>query len=112
MIRLIFGSAALVILGLGCSVNAFAEGPGDDVPGRFDEYELLMLERPRLPLLAMQDLEFPEGLVQLWMRALKRQEPELQRLVIDTMAMAFEEKLQGLDVAVEELVNQFLDSNI
>ncbi len=105
MIRLIFGSAALVVLGLGCSVNAFAEGPGDDVPGRFDEYELLMLERPRLSLMAMQDLEFPEGLVQLWMRALKRQEPELQRLVIDTMAMAFEEKLQGLDVAVEELVN-------
>lgn len=104
MIRLIFGSTALAVLVLGCSVNVFAEGPGDDVPGRFDEYELLMQERPRLSLMKTQELEFPEGLVELWMRALKRQEPELQRLIIDTMAMAFEEKLQGLDVAVEELV--------
>jgi hypothetical protein len=104
MIRLIFGIAVIVVLSMGCSLNAFAEGPGDNVPGRFDEYELLMLERPRLSLMKMQDLEFPEGLVELWMRALKRKEPELQRLIIDTMAMAFEEKLQGLDVAVEELV--------
>ncbi|MDC0317555.1 hypothetical protein OAM37_03410 [bacterium] len=104
MIRMIFGIAVIVVLSLGCSLDAFAEGPGDNVPGRFDEYELLMLERPRLSLMKMQDLEFPEGLVELWMRALKRKEPELQRLIIDTMAMAFEEKLQGLDVAVEELV--------
>ena len=104
MIRLIFASAALVVVSVLCSVNTFAEGPGDDVPGRFDEYELLMLERPRLSLMKMQELEFPEGLVELWMRALKRNEPELQRLIIDTMAMAFEEDLQGLEVAVEELV--------
>ncbi len=104
MIRLIFGSAALVVIGLGCTVTAYGEGPGDEVPGRFDEYQLLMLERPVLSLMPGKDLEFPDGLVELWMRALKRQEPELQRLIIDTMAMAFEEKLQGLDVAVEELV--------
>ena len=104
MIRFILGSAALVVLSLGGCSHALAEGPGDEVPGRFDEYELLMLDRPRLSLMQVQDLEFPSGLVELWMRALKRQEPELQRLIIDTMAMAFEEKLQGLDVAVEELV--------
>ncbi|HBV61796.1 MAG TPA: hypothetical protein DEF45_02125 [Rhodopirellula sp.] len=104
MIRSIFGSAALVVLSWGCCVDAFAEGPGDDVPGRFDEYELLMLDRPHLTLMQTQELEFPVGLVELWMRALKRQEPELQRLIIDTMAMAFDENLQGLDVALEELV--------
>ncbi len=104
MIRLNLVSASLLFLALAFTADADAEGPGDEVPGRFDEYELLMLERPRLSLMKTQDLEFPDGLVELWMRALRRKEPELQRLVIDTMAMAFEEKLEGLEIAVEDLV--------
>ena len=104
MIRLNFVGVALVVLGLGGSADVLAEGPGDEVPGRFDEYELSMLERPRLSLMPSQEMEFPDGLIELWMRALERKEPELQRLIIDTMAMAFEENLQGLDVAVDELV--------
>ncbi|MAI70977.1 MAG: hypothetical protein CMM01_08720 [Rhodopirellula sp.] len=104
MIRLKFFCAALLFCGFSCCEYAAAEGPGDEVPGRFDEYELLMRERPTLSLMTPQELEFPEGLVELWMRALRRQEPELQRLIIDTMAMAFEEKLEGLEVAVDELV--------
>ena len=100
---------------LGCilaSTSAvLAEGPGDDVPGRFDEYELVMLERPLLELLPGQPIKFPEGLVELWMRALDRKEPELQRLIIDTMAMAFAENLQGLDVATERLVTLVSQEN-
>lgn len=104
MIRLKF--AFVVLFGLWGMANtpASAEGPGDEVPGRFDEYDLLMLQRPTLKLVESRELDFPDGLVELWMRALKRKEPQLQRLIIDTMAMAFEEKLQGLDVAVAELV--------
>ncbi len=100
---------------LGCilaSTSAvLAEGPGDDVPGRFDEYELVMLERPLLELMPGQPIKFPEGLVELWMRALDRKEPELQRLIIDTMAMAFAENLQGLDVATERLVTLVSQEN-
>lgn len=104
MIRSKFVGISLILLGMLHIPVVDAEGPGDDVPGRFDEYEMLMLERPTLSLIEATPLEFPEGLVELWIRALKRQEPELQRLIIDTMAMAFAEDLQGLDVAIDELV--------
>ena len=101
----------LFVVVWGCAPVVNAEGPGDEVPGRFDEYELLILDRPRLSLMKQQAIKFPEGLVELWMRALKRQEPELQRLIIDTMAMAFAENLKGLDVAVSELVKLASDED-
>ena len=104
MSRVQVGLVVLCLLGAGCVTRLRAEGPGDEVPGRFDEYGMLMLERPKLELIPGQELGFPAGLVDLWMRALKRDEPELQRLIIDTMAMAHAENLQGLEVATERLV--------
>jgi len=105
MIRLKLVFVTCLALLLADASAALAEGPGDDVPGRFDEYELAMLERPQLELMPGQPIKFPQGLVELWMRALERKEPELQRLIIDTMAMAFAENLQGLDVAKARLVS-------
>ena len=104
MSRVQVGLVVLCLLVAGCVTRLRAEGPGDEVPGRFDEYGMLMLERPKLELIPGQELGFPAGLVDLWMRALKRDEPEFQRLIIDTMAMAHAENLQGLEVATERLV--------
>ncbi len=94
---------------------AGAQDPGDVVPGRFREYDMLMKQRPALEFFKKKELGFPAGLQELWMKALKRPDPELQRLVIDSMAMAYAQNLQGLESAVGELVtlaaadNQDLD---
>ncbi len=103
MLRLMV--AGLMLLAAGTlHVAVAAEGdPGDEVPGRFQEYDLLMKVRPDLALIAGDEEKFPVGLKVLWLRALKRPDPELQRLVIDTMAMAYEENLQGLEIALGEL---------
>ncbi len=70
----------------------------------FEEYDMVMYERPGFP--DVESLEvFSPGLKPLWMKALKRKEDvELQRMVIDTIAIAHLKGMQGLDAARPELV--------
>lgn len=70
---------------------------------RFAEYDLVMYHRPSLPR-PNYSSEFPEGLPELWLRALERPDPELQRMVIDTFAIAHREGLPGLEEAKPRLV--------
>ncbi|MCH1495948.1 MAG: HEAT repeat domain-containing protein [Rubripirellula sp.] len=56
--------------------------------GNFEEYELDLLKRPNLVWESEQQILFHEGLVQLWARALERDEAQLTRLVVDSLAIA------------------------
>jgi len=61
MIRSNILYVVLFVVVWGCAPVVNAEGPGDEVPGRFDEYELLILDRPRLSLMKQQAIKFPGG---------------------------------------------------
>ena len=56
--------------------------------GNFEEYALDLLDRPNLVRKSEQQILFPEGLVALWTRALDRNEAQLTRLVINSLAIA------------------------
>jgi hypothetical protein len=67
-----------------------------DSQDRFVEYDLVMYERPSVPQ-APSRSEFPDGLAELWMKALERPDAELQRMVIDTFAIAHRKGLPDLE---------------
>ena len=56
--------------------------------GNFEEYPLDLLERPNLRWLSDREVVFPEGLVELWARGLERNDPQLSRLIVDSLATA------------------------
>ncbi len=58
----------------------------------FADYGMAMYERPALPA-AQSEVTFPPGLLKLWTKALQRPEVELQRMVIDSMALAHRQGL-------------------
>ncbi|KAA5541855.1 HEAT repeat domain-containing protein [Roseiconus nitratireducens] len=68
-----------------------------------DEYELPMFDRPELPFSKIQSV-FQPGLKELWLRALQRPDAQLQRTVIDTIAMAHRKGLPGLEETIPRLV--------
>ena len=71
----------------------------------FEEYDMVMYERPAFPNVDSVEV-FSPGLKPLWLKALKRKEDvELQRMVIDTIAIAHLKGMQGLDEARPELVS-------
>lgn len=74
-------AAATLVLGINPT-------QGQKPYGNFEEYELDLLKRPNLVWESEQQILFPEGLVQLWARALERDEAQLTRLVIDSLAIA------------------------
>lgn len=62
----------------------------------FAEYEMVMYERPAFATIQVDEV-FPDGLLELWTRALQRPDAELQRMVIDSMAVAHQQGLSGAD---------------
>ena len=65
--------------------------------GQFDDYDLAMFDRPKFSWNPQTSVNYGEGLKELWSRALDRPDPELQRLVIDTIAIAHRREIQGID---------------
>ena len=62
----------------------------------FADYKHAMYERPKLELDLPYEIHL-EGLEELWMRALERPDSQLQRMVIDTLAMAHHRGVPGLE---------------
>lgn len=83
--------------------------------GQFEEYDLLMYDQPNLRVQVRTQVQFPEGLIELWQRALDRPDPQLQRLIIDTLAVAHRrgvpdvQTLQPKLIAMSQAPNQPLD---
>jgi len=82
---------------------------------QFNDYDLAMFDRPKLSWKVEGSVSYGEGLKELWARALERPDPELQRLVIDTLALAHQRGVQGIGQLKPKLVemakvpNQSLD---
>lgn len=57
------------------------------------------------PKLASPDLKYDRSNapISLWMKALQRPDPELQRMVVDTFALAHRRKMDGVEVVVDDL---------
>lgn len=87
-------SLALVTVGMTQRAESF---------DRFADYDLVMYERPSLPTNPFRS-EFPEGLLDLWLKALDRPDAELQRMVIDTLAIAHRKEMPGVERAKPRLV--------
>ncbi|WP_186775008.1 HEAT repeat domain-containing protein [Allorhodopirellula solitaria] len=75
----------------------------------FADYDMVMYERPGFPSVLIEDV-FPDGLLDLWSRALARPEVELQRMAIDSMAIAHQQGLAGVETLRPEL-RQILDAS-
>ncbi len=69
----------------------------------FKFYDLAMYDRPSFSYPDTITV-FPEGLESLWMKALARPDAELQRLVIDTIAIAHHRGMEDLDKHVPRLL--------
>ncbi|MEM9367805.1 MAG: hypothetical protein AAGD07_17575 [Planctomycetota bacterium] len=77
----------------------WASGPQPGVIARVDS---VMWVDPKL---AQPRLEYDTSgaPTSLWMRALQRPDPELQRMVVDTFALAHRRNMSGVEVVVDEL---------
>ncbi len=60
------------------------------------KYKLAMYESPAFPV-PDEQFFFRDGLVPMWMKALDRPDVQLQRLVIDTLAIAHRRGMKGLE---------------
>lgn len=69
----------------------------------FDDYDLAMLRRPGFQLTERVTV-FPEGLQELWIRALEREDAELRRMVIDTLGTAYRRGMQDVKETQSRLV--------
>ncbi len=69
----------------------------------YDVYELDMYERPRISL-GTSYLVHQEGLKELWLKALNRPDPGLQRMVVDTVAIAHERGVPDLEETTDRMV--------
>ena len=72
--------------------------------GQFDDYDLAMYDRPNLRSEVPGEVKYADGLATLWARALDRPDAELQRLVIDTLAVAHQRGIDGIDEFEPRLV--------
>ena len=71
-------------------------------------YDLEMMSRPDLPVREIVQV-FPDGLMDLWLKALDRPDAELRRITIDTIAIAHRRRLPGVEAArprIVELLNE------
>lgn len=71
---------------------------------QFDDYDLAMFDRPNLQSEDKSEVRYAEGLATLWERALDRPDAELQRLVIDTLAVAHRRGIEGIDALKPKLL--------
>lgn len=96
------------------AVSVFAASSCAYGQERFSEYDLMMFDRPSMPE-ADSERIFPDGLHEVWRKALDRPDAELQRLVIDTLGIAHRRGLEGIDAFEPRLIelakqpNQRLD---
>ncbi len=103
------------MLWLHCVAAGFVSGRLVRAEEPFAEYDLAMYERPSLPEVGGNHVVFPRDLKALWLCALERPDGELQRLVVDTLAIAHRRGMEGLDDAKPQLIellstpNQRLD---
>ena len=89
------------VLMLMLSGSSFAKAQRQEL---FLEYELKMYSNPDISESVEAVWVFPEGLVELWQRALKRPDAELQRLIIDSIAIAKQRGLKDLGELPKQLV--------
>lgn len=69
----------------------------------FERYDLAMFARPSLPQTKFETA-FTGGLKELWLKALQRPDAEVQRLTIDTLAIAHRRGLEGMNDAKPRLL--------
>ncbi len=94
--------ALAVVLCAGVCASAEAQQGTPQLGNPFSVYPLEMYDRPRLELDGWH-LVHQAGLVELWMRALQRPDAELQRMVVDTLAIAHDRGVPGLEVTVDRM---------
>ena len=75
----------------------------DDKESTLTRYELLIMRRPKLATQRFQKKHM-KGLLPLWLKALDRPDAELQRMTIDTLAIAHSRGVPGIDQAKERLI--------
>lgn len=69
----------------------------------FERYDLMMYRRPELPIAEVK-YRFPDGLKELWGKALERPDPELQYTIIDTIADAHVQGMEEMESFVPKLI--------
>ena len=80
--------------------------------GNFEEYEANLLERPDLRRKIERQVAYPEGLTALWQRALERNDEQLSRLVIDSIAIAERRGVPGIGSMRETLIGLASDESL
>ena len=80
--------------------------------GNFEEYEANLLERPDLRRKIERQVAYPEGLTALWQRALDRNDAQLSRLVIDSIAIAKRRGVPGIGSMRETLIGLASDESL
>ena len=68
----------------------------------FANYKHAMYERPKLQLDSAYEVHL-EGLKELWLKALARPDAQLQRMVVDTLAIAHHRGVPGLEDTADRL---------
>lgn len=109
-----FAAGLLLVIGSCLSAalcsSAAAQGLGDVRPGEpFTYHRLAMYDRPALTQNSSYKV-YREGLIELWMRALDRNDPELQRLVVDSISHAYRRGQPGAEETAGRLVALLKDS--
>lgn len=89
-------NVSIIGLCLTCCLPMLGDCQAQNVFDQFDDYDLMMFDRPKVVWVTPSAATFPDGLVELWGRALVRPEPELQRLVIDTLPAASQLGVEGV----------------
>lgn len=92
-----------LLLAIGCISNAKGQDRPFWRPDAFAAYDLPMYERPTLTKDTAYEIHL-DGLQELWLRALDRPDAQLQRLVVDTIAIANHRGVPGLKETADRLV--------
>ena len=104
--------AACVVLMSTCILFLPGQSCAQSPFGNFEEYDLLMDTRPDLRTDAVTQVRFKEGLIDLWTRALNRPDEQLQRLTIDTLAIAQRRGVPGVKSLQPRLVEMTQDAQL
>ncbi|TWU40501.1 HEAT repeat domain-containing protein [Novipirellula artificiosorum] len=90
----------LVYLVMGLVIFAVNTAHAEGFP---EQYDLAMDRRPTIPESQIA-YAFPDGLKDLWTRGLDQPDAELQRMLIDTLAIAHQQGLSGMTDATPKLL--------
>ena len=101
--KIIIVALMLILFGTNQLPGQEAEQGIDEIP-EIDQIEMIMFRIPELPTPPYQ-FEVPSDPIDLWLKAIARPDPPLQRLTIDTIAIANGHKMKGLDVFIPHLVD-------